>query len=84
MKNILIIVFLLSILLILKGFAQDYMKWGLPEHATLRLGKGSTYDLKHSPNDDLIAVASSIGVWIYDAHSAKKLGCSSIVLRLAH
>ncbi len=49
------------------------MKWGLPENATLRLGKGQIYDLKHSPNGDLIAVASSIGVWLYDAHSGKEI-----------
>ena len=74
MKNALIIALLLiSILSTLDGFAQGYMKWEIPEHATLRLGKGITYDLKHSPNGDLIAVASSIGVWIYDAHSGKEI-----------
>lgn len=74
MKNVLIIALLLvSVLFSLSGFAQDYMKWELPEHATLRLGKGQIYDLKHSPNGDLIAVASSIGVWIYDAHSGKEI-----------
>ncbi|MYB95706.1 WD40 repeat domain-containing protein [Candidatus Poribacteria bacterium] len=73
MKNVLIIAFLLiSILFSLSGFAQDYMKWGLPEHAILRLGKGQIYDLKHSPNGNLIAVATSIGVWLYDAHSGKE------------
>ncbi len=74
MKNVLIIAFLLiSILFSLSGFAQNYMKWGLPEHAILRLGKGQIYDLKHSPNGNLIAVATSIGVWIYDAHSGKEI-----------
>ena len=74
MKNVLIIACLLiSILFSLSGFAQDYMKWGLPEHAILRLGKGQIYDLKHSPNGDLIAVATSIGVWLYDAHSGKEI-----------
>ncbi len=74
MKNILIVALLLiSILFSLSGFAQDYMKWELPEHATLRLGKGQIYDLKHSPNGNLIAVATSIGVWLYDAHSGKEI-----------
>ena len=74
MKNVLMIALLLvSILFSLSGFSQDYVKWEIPEHATLRLGKGSIYDLKHSPNGDLIAVASSIGVWIYDAHSGKEI-----------
>ena len=74
MKKVLIIALLLvSILFSLSGFAQDYMKWGIPGNATFRLGKGQIYDLKHSPNGDLIAVATSIGVWLYDAHSGKEI-----------
>ena len=74
MKNILIIVLLLtSIFLIPNVFAQDYMKWGLPENAILRIGKGTINDLKHSPDGDLIAVATHIGVWIYDANSGKEI-----------
>lgn len=74
MKNILILFLqLFSILLIPSGFAQDHMKWGLPENAIIRLGKGSIRDLKHSPGGDLIAVATSIGVWIYDADSGKEI-----------
>ncbi len=74
MKNVLIVAFLLAfIFFIASGFAQDYMKWGLPEYATLRIGKGSINDLKHSPNGELLAVATSIGVWIYDADSGKEI-----------
>ena len=74
MKNVLIITLLIILILFsVSGFAQDYMKWGIPENATLRLGKGSIYDIKHSPNGDLIAVASSIGVWLYDADSGKEI-----------
>ena len=74
MKNVLIVAFLLAFIFFTpSGFAQDYMKWGLPENAILRLGKGSINDLKHSPNGELIAVATSIGVWIYDADSGKEI-----------
>ena len=74
MKNILIIVLLLtSICLIPNVFAQDYMKWGLPENAILRIGKGTINDLKHSPDGALIAVATHIGVWIYNANSGKEI-----------
>lgn len=74
MKNVLIITLLITfILFTLSGCDQNYMKWGLPEHAILRLGKGSINDLKHSQNGDLIAVATSIGVWIYDADSGKEI-----------
>ena len=74
MKKLLIIPLLLVLILFtLNGYTEDYMKWGLPENATLRLGKGSINDLKHSPDRDLIAVATSIGVWIYDAQSGKEI-----------
>ena len=67
------ILFLTSIFFIPNGFAQDYMKWELPENAILRIGKGTINDLKHSPDGDLIAVATHIGVWIYDANSGKEI-----------
>lgn len=74
MKNLLIVPLLLVLILFtLNGYTEDYMKWGLPENATLRLGKGQIYDLKHSPDGDFIAVATSIGVWIYDADSGKEI-----------
>ncbi len=74
MKNVLIVpLFVFLILFCVSGCDQDYMKWELPENATLRIGKGSINDLKHSPNGDLIAVATSIGVWLYDADSGKEI-----------
>ena len=45
---------------------EDSARWGLPEGATLRLGKGTITDIAYSPDDTLLAVASSIGVWLYD------------------
>lgn len=74
MKNLLIVPLLVFLILFcVSGCDQDYMKWELPENAILRLGKGSIYDIKHSPSGDLIAVASSIGVWLYDADSGKEI-----------
>ncbi|MDE0084544.1 MAG: WD40 repeat domain-containing protein [Candidatus Poribacteria bacterium] len=74
MKNVLLVPLLLVLILFtLNGYTEDYMKWGLPENATLRLGKGQIYDLKHSPDGDFIAVATSIGVWLYDADSGKEI-----------
>ncbi len=74
MKNVLIITYLISLILFsVSGCHQDYIKWELPENAMLRLGKGMIYDLKHSPNDDLIAVATSIGIWLYDADTGKEI-----------
>ncbi len=68
--------FFLSTLLILSvlfflpcSFAQDYTQWALPEGAKLRLGKGYINEMQFSPDGKLLAVASSIGVWLYDTET---------------
>ena len=53
--------------------AQEYTRWNLPEGAILRLGKGTTYDLAYSPDGARLAVASSIGIWLYDAHTGAEI-----------
>ena len=55
------------------SFAQDYTQWHLPEGAKLRLGKGSVQDIAYSPDGSRLAVASSIGIWIYDAQTGEAL-----------
>ena len=47
-------------------FAQDHTQWGLPEGAKARLGKGFITEIAYSPDGTRLAVASSIGIWIYD------------------
>ena len=68
--------FSLSTLLILSmlfflpsSFAQEYTQWALPEGATMRLGKGTINEMQFSPDGKLLAVASSIGVWLYDTET---------------
>ncbi len=58
---------LISILLLPNTFAQDYTQWELPEGATARLGKGGINKIQYSPDNRFLAVASTIGIWIYDA-----------------
>ncbi|MCY4554004.1 MAG: hypothetical protein OXC79_10045, partial [Candidatus Poribacteria bacterium] len=53
--------------------AQDYTTWGLPEGATKRLGKGGINEIAYSPDGTRLAVASSIGIWIYDAQTGEEL-----------
>ena len=48
---------------------EDYNRWELPEGATLRLGKGDINELAYSPDGALLAVAGSIGIWLYDAQT---------------
>ena len=58
----------------LSTFAQDYTQWGLPEGTKARLGKGHiTGNITYSPDGTRLAVASSIGIWIYDAHTGEEL-----------
>ena len=50
------------------SFAQDFHQLNLPEGAKARLGKGRiTGNIAYSPDGRLLAVASGIGVWLYDA-----------------
>ena len=55
------------------GWTDDFRQWYLPEGATMRLGKGNAFDIAFSPNGKHFAVASSIGIWIYDAHTYKEI-----------
>ena len=48
------------------GFAQDDTQMNLPESAIARLGKGYINDIAYAPDGRRLAVATSIGVWIYD------------------
>ena len=53
--------------------AQDYSRWGLPEGPTRRFGKGGITEIAYSPDGSLFAVASSIGVWLYDADTTQEV-----------
>ena len=53
--------------------AQDYTRWGLPEGAKVRLGKGIIRDVQFFPDSTRLAVASSIGIWIYDARTYQEI-----------
>ena len=55
-------------------YAQDYTRWSLPEGAKARLGKGHLAGvIAYSPDGELLAVASSIGIWIYDSDTGATL-----------
>ena len=53
--------------------AEVHIQAHLPEGARARIGKGSVYGLAFSPDNTQIAAASSIGIWIYDAHTGEAL-----------
>ena len=56
---------------------QDYSRVNLPEGAIARLGKGGvSYDdrgIAFSPDGSRLAVATSMGVWLYDAETLDEI-----------
>ena len=44
----------------------DVTTWALPEGAIARLGRGSVRDVAFSPDGQYFAVASAIGLWLYE------------------
>ena len=56
---------------------RDYRTWHLPDGATTRLGKGSISGrdkaVTFSLSGQLLAVASGIGVWLYDVATLREL-----------
>ncbi len=45
---------------------NDVTTWALPEGAVARLGRGSVRDMAFSPDGQYLAVASAIGLWLYE------------------
>ena len=57
----------------LNTFAQDSPQWHLPEGAKVRLGKGGIGDIAYSPDGTRLAVAGSIGIWLYDTAAYQEI-----------
>ncbi len=71
-----LILFTLSLFIFLPHTdAVDTSEWSLPEGAQTRLGNGWINGVTYSPDPDgkLLAVASSIGIWLYDADTGEEL-----------
>ncbi len=79
-------VLFISTLFLPPAFAEDYMQWELPEGAKMRLGKGKIENraghltdigregsYQFSPDGSQLAVFTSIGIWIYDVQTGKKI-----------
>ena len=73
MKKTLVLLFLF-LTFSLTTFAQDSPQWHLPEGAKARLGKGwIAGNIAYSPDETLLAVAGSIGIWIYEVQTGEEL-----------
>ena len=60
---------IVSMLCLSDASAQAYTQWALPEDAIARLGKGRIEDMQYSPDGTILAVATTIGIWIYDTET---------------
>ena len=52
---------------------QNNTEWYISEKPKARLGKGIIGQIRYSPDGTQLAVGSSIGIWIYNAHTGKEL-----------
>ena len=72
----------------MKMDSPNYIKWKLPTGAKARLGKGYINEITYSPDSSRLAIASSIGIWIYDANTGEELvlftGHNNTIERLAY
>ena len=68
-----LIFLLVGVLFAQESLAQDYTRLNLPDGALARLGKGPIGELAHSSDGTRLAVASSIGIWIYNADTGEEL-----------
>ena len=51
---------------------DNYPQWELPKAAKARLGKGDINTIQFSPDGTQLAVATDIGVWLYDAKTGEE------------
>ena len=68
-----ITIFCLFVLVALNVPAQEVAKTNLPEGAKLRIGKGTLGEIAYFPDGTRFAVATSIGIWVYDSITGKEL-----------
>lgn len=70
---------------ITKDTPLDTMQLSLPEGVKARLGRGTISDIKFSPDNTQLAVASSIGIWIYNINNgeAQSLFADNVAIKIA-
>ena len=70
-----VVLFLLAVLFVQYSFAQNDNPLSLPEGAKARLGKGliTLGAIAYSPDGTRLAVSSSLGIWLYDAHTGTEV-----------
>ena len=54
-------------------FSEAFGQMRLPEGAKARIGKGGVYALAYAPDSTKLAVASTIGIWLYDTQTGEPI-----------
>ena len=54
-------------------FSEAPSKWGLPPGAKARIGRGRINEIAYSPDGNRFAVATSMGIWLYDAETGEAI-----------
>ena len=75
--KIMVVTLILLILFLPNTYAQDYTQMNLPEGAVARFGKGLIKDIRYSLDGTRLAVASSVGIWIYDTATYREVVLST-------
>ena len=70
-----LMILIITLAFVPNTFAQDALQGPLPEGAIARLGggKGTIYQIQFSPNNTFFAVATSAGIWLYDAETSQEV-----------
>lgn len=58
-------------------YAEDTSNWHLPANAKARLGKGLINEIQYTPDGKILAVATHIGIWLYDTDTNKEFALIS-------
>lgn len=54
-------------------YAEDVSNWHVPENAKARLGKGNINEIQYTPDGKILAVATDIGIGLYDTDTNKEI-----------
>ena len=61
------------------SLAENEVEWHFTEGVKMRLGKGRINNIKFSPDGRRFAVATSIGIWMYDAHTGEEISLIAVL-----
>ena len=63
----------LLVLFLPNTYPQEYTQLNLPEGAVACFGKGGLAGIQYSPDGTRLAVASTIGIWLYDTTTHREV-----------